>query len=77
VRLVTSDAHEGLREAITNVLFRTWEPEQRWLLPTAVQEFVPPGHVAHFVRELVREELDLSAILAGYDDEHGQPPITP
>jgi transposase len=47
------------------------------LLPPAVEEFVPPGHLAHFVRELVREELDLSAILAAYDDERGQPPYHP
>jgi transposase len=57
--------------------FRAWEPEQRWLLPPAVQEFVPSGHLAHFVRELVREELDLSAIVAVYDDERGQPPYHP
>jgi transposase len=57
--------------------FRAWEPEQRWLLPPAVQEFVPPGHLAHFVRELVREELDLSAIVGVYDEERGQPPYHP
>jgi len=57
--------------------FRTWEPEQRWLLPPAVHEFVPPGHLAHFIRELVRDELDLTAILAVYDDERGQPPYHP
>jgi transposase len=47
------------------------------LLPPAVQEFVPPGHLAHFVRELVGEELDLAAILAVYDEERGQPPYHP
>jgi transposase len=57
--------------------FRAWELEQRWLLPPAVQEFVPPGHLAHFLRELVREELDLSAIVAVYDDDRGQPPYHP
>jgi len=57
--------------------YRAWEPEQRWLLPPAVQEFVPPGHLAHFIRDLVRDELDLSAILAGYEDERGQPPYHP
>jgi len=57
--------------------FRAWEPEQRWLLPPAIEEFVPPGHLAHFVRELVREELDLSAIVEVYDDERGQPPYHP
>jgi hypothetical protein len=43
--------------------FREWSIEQRWLLPPSVQELVPAGHVAHFVRELVREELDLNAII--------------
>src|SRR5437667_113478 len=57
--------------------FRAWEPEQRWLLPPAIEEFVPPGHLAHFVRELVREELDLSGIVEVYDDERGQPPYHP
>jgi transposase len=57
--------------------FRGWEPEQRWLLPQSVQEFVPPGHLAHFVRELVRDELDLTAIMAEYGEERGQPPYHP
>src|SRR5881397_669391 len=57
--------------------FRAWEPEQRWLLPPAIEEFVPPGHLAHFVRELVRDELDLSEIVTVYDDERGQPPYHP
>jgi transposase len=57
--------------------FRAWEPEQRWLLPPAIEEFVPPGHLAHFVRELVRDELDLSGIVEVYDDERGQPPYHP
>jgi transposase len=57
--------------------FRAWEPEQRWLLPPAIEEFVPPGHLAHFVRELVRDELDLSGIVDVYDDARGQPPYHP
>ena len=43
--------------------FRSWDPEQRLLLPPAVDEFVPASHLAHFVRDLVREELDLVAIV--------------
>jgi hypothetical protein len=30
--------------------------EQRWLLPPSVQELVPEDHLAHFVRETVRED---------------------
>jgi hypothetical protein len=46
--------------------FRPWDPDQRFLIPPAVQEFVPPDHISHFVRDLVRDSLDLSAIFATY-----------
>src|SRR6266705_1612402 len=57
--------------------FRSWDPEQRLLLPPAVDEFVPAGHLAHFVRDLVREELDLVAIVDTYTEERGYPPYDP
>src|SRR5215467_13655031 len=57
--------------------FRPWDVEQRWLLPPSVHELVLAGHVAHFVRDTVREELDLSAIFAAYDEERGYPPYHP
>ena len=57
--------------------FRPWDVDQRWLLPPSVHELVPEGHVAHFVRDTVRESLDLSAILAEYGEERGYPPYHP
>ncbi len=57
--------------------FRPWDVEQRWLLPPSVLELVPPEHPAHFIRELVRQELDLSAVLEAYREERGQPPYHP
>jgi transposase len=57
--------------------FRPWQVEQRWLLPPSVQELVPPEHLAHFVRDTVREVLDLSEIHAAYDEERGFPPFHP
>ena len=57
--------------------FRAWDVDQVWLLPPSVHDFVPPGHPAHLVRELVRRELDLAAILAEYDEARGQPPYHP
>ena len=58
--------------------FRAWEVDQVWLLPPSVHDFVPAGDPAHLVRELVRTELDLSAILAPYErEERGQPPYHP
>jgi transposase len=39
---------------------------------------VPAGHAVHLVRELVRTELDLTAIVAAYErEERGQPPYHP
>jgi transposase len=57
--------------------FRRWDVDQIWLLPPSVQDFVPAGHIAHFVREMVCTGLDLSAILASYDEERGYPPYHP
>lgn len=57
--------------------FRPWLVDQPQLLPPSVMEFVPEGHVAHFVRNLVRDELDLSAILVAYGEERGYPPYHP
>ncbi len=57
--------------------FRAWDVDQAWLLPPSVHQFVPPGHLAHFVRDTVREALDLSAITGVYKAEQGQPPYHP
>src|ERR687884_511300 len=57
--------------------FRSWDVDQDWLLPRSLHEFVPANHVAHFIRDLVRGELDLTAILSTYDDERGFPPYHP
>ncbi len=57
--------------------FRPWDPKQKWLLPPEITEFIPEGHPAHFVRDLVVEQLDLSQILDSYDEERGYPPFHP
>lgn len=57
--------------------FREWNPKQVWLLPPSVEEFIPEGHVAHVIRDVVAEELDLSAILDTYTEERGYPPFHP
>jgi transposase len=57
--------------------FRPWDVNQAWLLPASVHDFVPPEHLAHLVREIVRDELDLTPILSVYDEERGQPPYHP
>jgi hypothetical protein len=42
--------------------FRPWLVDEPQFLPPSVTEYAPAGHVAHFIRNVVREALDLSAI---------------
>jgi transposase len=57
--------------------FRAWDVDQQWVFPPSVSDFVPTGHMAHFIRETVRSDLDLSAIFATYQEERGFPPYHP
>src|SRR5829696_5301792 len=57
--------------------YRPYVPEQDLLLPPSPRDWLPEGHLAFFVSDLV-EQLDLSAILRVYeDDERGYPPYHP
>ena len=47
------------------------------MLPPSVQDWVPAGHIVHFVLHIVREELDLKPILKKYGEERGYPPFHP
>jgi transposase len=58
-------------------VFRPWKIDEIWLLSASVADFVPAGHPAHLVRDLVCEELDLSAIMGTYTEVKGYPPYHP
>lgn len=45
-----------------------YEPQQMMLLPAALQDWLPEGHLAHFVSDAV-DGLDLSAFHAKYDKD--------
>ena len=57
-------------------VFRRYEPDQLLLLPPSLSEWVPEGHLARFVGDLV-DVLDLSAIEESYGEERGYPPYHP
>lgn len=57
--------------------FRPWKIDEAQLLPPSVQDYVPKDHVSRLIVSLVREALDLSAILGSYRSGLGQPPFDP
>jgi len=57
--------------------YRPYVPEQDFLLPPSLREWLPEGHLVYFVSDVV-DQLDLSAIHAVYEKEkRGQPPYDP
>jgi transposase len=57
--------------------FRPWKIDEPMLLPPLVQDFVAEDHLARLVLNLVRDEIDLAAIVGSYDSDRGQPPFDP
>lgn len=58
--------------------FRAYDLDQRLLLPPDLREWLPVGHLALFISDVV-DEMDLSAILRDYEDGdgRGRPPYHP
>jgi len=57
--------------------YRPYEPDQSYLLPPALTDWLPEGHLVYFLREVV-DDFDLSTITAVYErEERGYPPYHP
>jgi len=57
--------------------YRGYHPEQDFLLPPSLREWLPENHLVYFVSDVV-DNLNLSALDAVYGDEQrGQPPYDP
>ena len=57
--------------------FREWSPQQSWMFPPTLQDWLPENHLVYFLLD-ASEHLDLSPILNSYDSERGgQPPFHP
>jgi len=57
--------------------YRSYEPDQLFLMPPSLTDWLPAGHMVYFVRAIL-DEIDLSPIFSVYEDEErGQPPYHP
>jgi transposase len=52
---------------------RPYYPDQEFLLPPSLREWLPENHLVYFVSEVV-DNLNLSALDAVYGDEQRGPP---
>jgi len=57
--------------------FRSYDQCQVFLLPPSLDDWLPDGHTARFVSEVVDDMLDLSVIYASYTNATGAPPFDP
>lgn len=57
--------------------FRRYDPHQVFLLPPSIDDWLPEGHLARFVSELVEEVVDLEPFLVSYTEGRGFPPYDP
>ena len=57
--------------------FRPYKPNQDFLMPVSMREWLPTDHLAYFISDIV-DQLDLSAIMERYaGEERGYPPYHP
>jgi transposase len=57
--------------------FRPYEPDQIFLMPASIRDWLPSDHLAYFISDVV-DHLELSAIMERYaGEERGYPPYHP
>jgi len=57
--------------------YRPWNPNQQYLFPPSVQDWLPENDLVYFVLEVVNQ-LDILAITKKYEqEERGYPPYNP
>jgi transposase len=57
--------------------FRPYEPDQMFLMPISMRDWLPADHLVYFISDVV-DEMDLSMIIKRYKDEdRGYPPYHP
>ena len=56
--------------------FRDYRPNQTYLLPPSMRDWLPDDHPVYYISEMV-DKMDLSAIYGEYREERGYPPYDP
>jgi transposase len=51
--------------------FRRYDPHQNLILPPSLNDWLPEGHLARFIGEIVDDKIDLTPFTEGYDNSTG------
>ena len=75
-RLFEAPASEPVpeRKAPVDKVFRAYDPDQQFLMPPSITDWLPEHHLARFLSELVDEVLDLDPFYAAHTEQRGFPP---
>jgi transposase len=66
-----------VKERLMSKTFRPYDPDQVFLMPASMSEWLPEDHLCYFVSDVV-DQLDLSSIMVRYaGEERGYPPYHP
>jgi transposase len=58
-------------------VFRRYDPDQSFLMPPSLDDWLPQDHTARFIADVVDEMLDLSSVYDSYVSSSGAPPYDP
>ncbi len=71
------EGRAGRPPAGSTKTFRAYDQGQSFLLPPSLDDWLPAGHTARFVSEVVDDMLDLGSVYASYVNATGAPPFDP
>jgi len=58
-------------------VFRRYDPDQSFLMPPSLDDWLPQDHTARFIADVVDDLLDLSSVYDSYVSASGAPPYDP
>jgi transposase len=67
----------GRAAAGRSKVFRRYDPDQSFLMPPSLDDWLPQDHTARFIADVVDGLLDLSAVYGSYVEASGAPPYDP
>jgi transposase len=77
VDLTPIETDENPLSAGVNKTFRHYDQSQQFLIPPSLDDWLPEGHLARFISDLVEDVLDLGPFLSAFKEARGYPPYDP